>query len=193
VTLTFSADPIYAIASSQVAQVPLSISSTSGHFETPLHLTTSGGSGTGALSFSVSDGTATGCAVAADTLTSQSAGTCIVTATKAADANYNAISTSATTIELALPAVPARVTTRFASGKSTLSAGAKASLRALAKKLIRGATVTVTGYATGNATLAKIRAVAVTNYLKTLVSLKAVMKVVTKSSPNEVTVATNKQ
>jgi hypothetical protein len=193
VTLTFSTDPVYAVTSSQAAQAPLSITSTSGHFGTALHLTTSGGSGTGDLSYSVSNGTATGCAVSAGTLTSQSAGTCIVTATKAADSNYGAISTDATTIELALPALPSRVTTTFAAGKSTLSRAARTALRALAKKLVRGATVTVTGFAPGHSTLAKRRATTVADYLKTLVKVTVVVKAVSRGSLNAATVITTKQ
>jgi hypothetical protein len=193
VTVTFSTDPVFALTSSQVAQAPLTISSTSGAFGTALHLTTSGGSGTGVLSFSVTNGTATGCAVTSGVLTSQSSGTCIVTATKAADANYDAISSNATTIELAMPARPSRVTTNFTPGKSTLSSSARAALRALAKKLLRGASVTVTGYAPDHSTLARRRAIAVADYLKSLVKVNVVVKTVTKGSSNEATVATTKQ
>ena len=82
-------------------QAPLSITSTSGTFGTPLTLVTSGGSGTGALSYVVdSGGTATGCVVTSGSLSSTSAGTCILTATKASDGNYNSVSSSATTITL---------------------------------------------------------------------------------------------
>jgi hypothetical protein len=56
-----------------------------------------GGSSTGALSITgVVDGSATGCAFSAGTLTASSAGTCTLTVTKAGDANYNAVSTTAT-------------------------------------------------------------------------------------------------
>ncbi|WP_298856408.1 Ig-like domain repeat protein [uncultured Aquimonas sp.] len=50
-------------------------------------LTTTGGSGTGAVSFAVTAGGAN-CSVTGSTLTALAAGTCTVTATKAADANY---------------------------------------------------------------------------------------------------------
>jgi outer membrane protein OmpA-like peptidoglycan-associated protein len=141
----------------------------------------------------VTNGTATGCAVTSGVLTSQSSGTCIVTATKAADANYDAISSNATTIELAMPARPSRVTTNFTPGKSTLSSSARAALRALAKKLLRGASVTVTGYAPDHSTLARRRAIAVADYLKSLVKVNVVVKTVTKGSSNEATVVTTKQ
>jgi hypothetical protein len=193
VTVTFSSDPLYAITSSMVAQAVLSITSTSGHVGTALHLVTSGGSGAGALSFGVVNGTATGCAVTAGALTSQSAGTCIVTATKAADPNYDAVTSNATTIAMALPANPSKVTASFATGSSTLSARAKAELRALAKKLLPGAAVTVTGYAKGHLALAKSRASAVAKYLRQLVRIRVTLKTVLTSHANQTSVTTNKQ
>jgi hypothetical protein len=193
VTVTFSSDPLFAVTSSQVAQAPLSITSTSGRFGTALSLTTSGGSGSGTLSFSVVNGTATGCSVTGALLTSLSAGTCVVTATKAADSSFDSVSSGATTIDLALPVVPSKVSTSFAAHKAALSAGARSQLRALAKKLIAGASVTVTGYAKGDATLAKARATAVANYLKSLVHVKVTLKTVTRTSANEVAVTTSKQ
>ncbi len=53
-------------------------------------LATTGGSGTGAVTYSVSNGTASGCAVnsTTNTLSATSEGTCVVTATKASDADY---------------------------------------------------------------------------------------------------------
>lgn len=58
-----------------------------------------GGSSTGAPSITgVDDGTATGCSFSAGTLTASSAGTCTLTVIKAGDANYNAVSTTATFI-----------------------------------------------------------------------------------------------
>ena len=87
-------------------QAPLTITSTSGAFGTPLTLTTIGGSGTGAVSYVSVDGSATGCAVALDgTLNATSAGTCIVVATKAGDATYNAASSLPTTVALVAPTV----------------------------------------------------------------------------------------
>ena len=73
-------------------QSALSVTSTSTIFNTPLTLTTSGGSGTGAVTFQVTNGASTtGCSVNGGVLTSSSAGTCLVTATKAADSIYSAI------------------------------------------------------------------------------------------------------
>jgi hypothetical protein len=78
------------------AQAALTLNSTSGTYGTPLRLTTTGGTGTGAVSYSTS---ISGCNITnTDSLTVTSAVTCSVTATKAADATYSAISSSATNV-----------------------------------------------------------------------------------------------
>jgi hypothetical protein len=84
-------------------QSALSISSTTGILGTPLTLVTSGGGGTGALTFTVANGTASGCAISGGTLKAASAGTCLVTATKAADSNYAVASSPATTVTFVNP------------------------------------------------------------------------------------------
>ncbi len=114
VTATKAADANYNAATSAQAtvtlgksnQAALTVTSTSGTYNTPITLTTSGGSGTGAVTYVATNGTATGCTVNGTapgpyTLTSTSGGTCNVTATKAADANYNAVSSVATTVTFA--------------------------------------------------------------------------------------------
>ena len=56
-----------------------------------------GGSGSGTLSITgVENGSATGCSFSAGTLTASTSGTCALTITKAEDADYNAVSTTAT-------------------------------------------------------------------------------------------------
>jgi hypothetical protein len=88
-------------------QAALKVTSVSGLWGTPLSLTTSGGSGTGAVTFVVKDRTATGCKVSASApyaLTVTSPGTCLVTATKAADVSFKATSSPSTTVTLAAPA-----------------------------------------------------------------------------------------
>lgn len=80
------------------AQAPLTISSVSGNVGSYLTLATSGGSGTGAVAFSATDGTASGCAVSGKNLSVTSAGTCIVTATKAADTTYLAVTSAPTPV-----------------------------------------------------------------------------------------------
>jgi len=192
VTITFTSDPVFVVASTMRAQSPVSITSTTGHFGTVLHLTTSGGSGTGAISFSVVNGTSKGCVVTNSSLMSTMAGTCIVTATKAADSTYESASSS-TVVVFALPPRPPRVTTTFTLGKSAVSASARATLRILARKLVGGASVTVTGFAKGNAALARSRALSVAKYLRTLVRVTVKIQVVTNSNANNVFVVTSKQ
>jgi hypothetical protein len=79
-------------------QPSLTVTSTGGTFGTPLTLTTSGGSGTGAVSFTATDGTASGCTVSGSSLSTTSAGTCTVTATKGADDEFDAVSSGPATV-----------------------------------------------------------------------------------------------
>ena len=116
----FSAQTTVTLAA--VNQATLSVTSTSGTYKTVLTLTTSGGSGTGAVTYAVVNGTATGCANSLGSLTSTSAGTCLVTATKAADANYNPASSAQTTVTLA-PAVPSAPTITNLPGQGTYGGG----------------------------------------------------------------------
>jgi hypothetical protein len=75
----------------------LSITSTTTTYGTPLYLITSGGSGSGANSFFVDSGP---CSVSGSTLTATAAGTCMVTATKAASGNFLAASSGSTAITI---------------------------------------------------------------------------------------------
>jgi uncharacterized repeat protein (TIGR02543 family) len=88
----------YAFNISQAAQVtsPV-ITSTVGTLGTNLTLTTSGGSGGGTNSFTVDSGP---CTVLDSTLSATAAGTCMVTATKAANGNYLAASSLSTEITI---------------------------------------------------------------------------------------------
>jgi hypothetical protein len=81
-------------------QATLSLTATSGYLDSPLALGTKGGSGAGAVTYTVANGTATGCAITSGALRATTAGTCIVTATKAAASPYAAASTAATTITI---------------------------------------------------------------------------------------------
>jgi hypothetical protein len=65
-----------------------------------LVLSTNGGSGSGLVTYALdSGGTASGCAIAGGTLSAASAGTCVVTATKAADNSYALTSSAATSVK----------------------------------------------------------------------------------------------
>jgi hypothetical protein len=73
-------------------------------------LSTSGGSGSGAVSYAITAG-ASSCTVSASTLTAIAGGICTVTATKAADANYNSASaTTQVTVPNSLPTIAAAAT-----------------------------------------------------------------------------------
>jgi len=104
-TVTYSSGSLstasQSITVARADQEALSLTSISGTYGAALTLTTSGGSGTGATTYVVVNGTATGCAESGGVLTVTAAGTCIVTATKALDTNYNAVSSSATTVTFA--------------------------------------------------------------------------------------------
>lgn len=99
-------------------------------YGTTATLSTTGGSGTGAVTFS--EGASTGCSVSGTTLSVTSvSGTCLITATKAADADYNAATSAAITVTLS-KGTPDITTWPTASGitygdtlaDSTLSGGA---------------------------------------------------------------------
>jgi outer membrane protein OmpA-like peptidoglycan-associated protein len=92
---------------------------------------------------------------------------------------------------MALPARPKTLTVQFKSGSAALTPAAKSELNTLSKELVKGASITVTGFAKDNAKLAKGRASAVANYLKA--KAHATVKEVTSSSANSATVATTKQ
>ena len=109
----------YAYVVAVGTQATLAVTSLSGTWGQALVLSTSGGSGTGAVTFSVVGGTATGCTVSGSSLTVTSAGTCIVTAQKAADANYLVASSSATTVTFVVPGPKAiRVVGFVTAGKT---------------------------------------------------------------------------
>jgi outer membrane protein OmpA-like peptidoglycan-associated protein len=190
----FSDDPVFVVASPAIkAQATLRVTSLRGVFGTPLTLAMRGGSGTGAVSYSVTNGTASGCSIKANALSATSAGTCLVTATKAADANYSAISSVHTRVSLSLPARPATLSLNFAPGKSSLSAGEKTALVSLSHKLLAGASVTITGYAKANKALALSRARVVANYLSSLVKVHVTLATSISTAVNKVTVRTVKQ
>ena len=90
-----------------------------------LTLTTSGGSGTGAVTYTVTPGTGTATIDATGKLTPTKVGTVTVTATKAADANYNAITSAPVTITItkATPTGEPKYTAITTSGKTLAAAG----------------------------------------------------------------------
>jgi hypothetical protein len=63
-------------------------------------LSVTGGNGNGAVSFEVTDGTG-GCTISGNTVTAVAAGTCVITATKAQEGNYNEATSNIVTITVA--------------------------------------------------------------------------------------------
>lgn len=94
-----------AVTFEPAAQAPLRVHAPGGSVGSPVRLSTTGGSGSGAVSFAVVGGSAAGCAVVADRLSATAAGTCVVTATKAADAVHRAVTSAGTTVSFSAPAV----------------------------------------------------------------------------------------
>lgn len=148
------------------------------------------------VTFAAAKGTAAGCKISGSSLRATSAGTCVVIATKAGDASYLRVSSSATTITFApkvSSALPAVVTVLFTAKSSALSARSKVALQALAKQLRAGASVTVTGYAMGNTALAQGRATTIANYLWSRGAVLVTIKSVTTVAVDKATVTTLKQ
>jgi hypothetical protein len=90
-------------------QAALSLTSLSGSFGSALTLTTSGGSGDGAVSYVYAAGTTT-CSLSGSTLIANDTGTCLITATKAADANYDSITATQATVTFVAGLVTATLT-----------------------------------------------------------------------------------
>lgn len=89
------------------SQAPLVISSTQGTQGTPLALTVTGGSGSGNVSYAVTNGTATGCTISGGNLSASTPGTCLVTATKAADSSFTSVSSTQTAVNIiGKPGIP---------------------------------------------------------------------------------------
>ena len=110
VVVTRAASTNYLVASSiattvtivKATQSTVILASTSGTFNTNISLSASGGTGTGSYSFSVSDAGSAGCSLAmGPSLTSSSAGSCIVIVTRAGDSNYESRSSVATVVTFA--------------------------------------------------------------------------------------------
>ncbi len=84
-------------------------------------LSTTGGSGVGAVTYAVTTNPAK-CAISGQTLTGTGVGSCIVTATKAADADFNAATgTVAITINPALPGAPTIGTAAPGNGQASIA------------------------------------------------------------------------
>ncbi|MFM2114874.1 MAG: hypothetical protein RI908_615, partial [Actinomycetota bacterium] len=90
----------FTITGATQAGFTLSAMSTTINYQATTTLSTSGGSGDGAVTYAVTNGTGE-CTVTESTLTGTAAGTCSVTATKAAEGNYLAATSNTVTITVA--------------------------------------------------------------------------------------------
>jgi hypothetical protein len=129
-TVTFSSDPIFMVtAIAKIAQSALIVKTASAPVSHAITLSTSGGSGTGAVGFNVKDGTAKGCSISTAQpflLTATSYGTCVVSAIKAADTDYGAVSSPTVTMEFtALQQAPLKVTSTHGTAGTPLILHAK--------------------------------------------------------------------
>ena len=194
VLVTFTGDPTFVVtAPALLAQAPLRVTSTKGVVGSARTLAASGGSGTGLVSYSVADGTARGCAISGDSLNSTSAGTCVVTASKAADETY-AGATITVSVSFATPLnkTPTPVAVTFKGNASTLSVVAKTQVEKLARQLVIGDTVTIVGYAKPDTLVATSRARAVETFLKGLVNVTIKTTTVTNVALRQARIFTSK-
>ena len=100
--VTLTTESVFIVSSiAKRAQSPLQVKSATAPVSHSVKLSTIGGSGGGAITYNVTDGTAKGCALTSSapiTLSATTYGTCIVTAIKAADVNFGAVSSLAATV-----------------------------------------------------------------------------------------------
>jgi hypothetical protein len=111
----------------------------------PVTLGATGGSGSGAVIFDVENGTAKGCAIAHGTtftLTSSSAGTCLVVARKSSDDTHSATSSSPTAIQFIQPKVG--IKPKVTAAQSHVSGGATSSIVITGSGLKGGSVSTTT-------------------------------------------------
>jgi hypothetical protein len=90
-------------------QSPLRVTNVVGEVGHSLVLRASGGLGSGVVTFNVVDGTASGCSLNAGRVVARRQGTCLVTATKTADTNYESVSSPITAVEFRMAARITRV------------------------------------------------------------------------------------
>jgi hypothetical protein len=94
------------------------LTTTSVDYGHPLVLSASGGSGDGAMSYAVTTQGTANCTIVSNVLTSTRAGTCVVTAYKAASGTYTAASSLATTVTVIPPPPTAvRIDTALRAGR----------------------------------------------------------------------------
>jgi|GEM_PF-2558783 len=133
----------FTITVNKANQAALSVNAVTGKkFSDSLFaLSTSGGSGTGAVSYTVVSGPGT---VSGNTLTITGVGSIIVTATKAADSNYNATTSTQQTITIAKGDAPVVATQTVSIFKQAASNGNTVNISALLPTNKGNTTYTIT-------------------------------------------------
>jgi hypothetical protein len=101
-----------------IPQAALVLKTVKGTVGKALSLATTGGTGTGALSYTATAGSA-GCVVSGAKLTAKRAGTCDVTATKAATTTNIVVSSVATKVTFVLPFKATRVVGNLTPGRTS--------------------------------------------------------------------------
>jgi hypothetical protein len=97
--ITFN-DGSFVINGANQSGFTLSAADTLVTYQESTTLSVTGGNGNGAVSFEVTDGTG-GCTITGNTVTAVAAGTCVITATKAQEGNYNEATSNIVTITVA--------------------------------------------------------------------------------------------
>ena len=118
VTVTFSSDPTFTVTHhvTLLAQAPITLNSTKGTVGKALTLTSSGGSGASAVTYAVTSAGSANCSITGGVLNATRAGTCTVTATKAADATYQSVSSASTTMTFTARVAPVRLHAAWVHG-----------------------------------------------------------------------------
>ena len=170
---------------------PLRIVTGRGRVGSPLALVAVGDVSGGATRFFVINGTASGCSVRGGTLTSRSAGTCVVAALRAAHGGVPAVTSAARVIVMtggrrAGTTWSQRVV--FMPDATTPSSVAVALLSGWARLLPRGASVRVVGFAAHDPVRARARARSVAAVLSRAHVTHVTLAVVTTSTPNIVVI-----
>lgn len=196
-TLTYSGDALRVLDTKTItvgmAQAALAVTSVRATYGRTFALHTSGGSGAGALTYAVTNGSATGCSLSSATLKSATAGTCLVTATKANDPTYATISSSATTVTFAKLPIAGAVRIKFVGNASSLSGTGRTQIIVLIRKLTTHSVVSITAYARGNLRLARSRAAAADKYLTQRLHVRVQLHFNTASAKATVVLSTKSQ
>jgi len=156
----------------------LTITSTKGRVGVVLSLRTTGDPNGGPTTFKLKGGSAKGCLLSGRDLRASGEGTCIAVATRAANGATPAVSSRATVITFAasLSSPPSPLTIVFGASSSNLSAASTSLLQDFAKQLRVGETVTCTGFAEGDSSLAKSRASIVASFIQSRVRVSVVKR-----------------